>query len=89
MWSFRSEELSGRRGMHFAGDLDSRPAGFADVVRAWQDDPGFRSIFNSQLADTPYLAFRWETPPVTEATVTRPFEFVLLDDPWLDRRPDR
>jgi hypothetical protein len=75
--------------MCFAVDFDSQPASFADVLRAWQEDAGFRSMFNAQLADTPYTAFRWETPPVTDITVTRPFEFVVLDSPGLARRPDR
>jgi hypothetical protein len=89
MWSFHSQQLPGKRGMCFAVDFDSQPASFADVLRAWQEDAGFRSVFNAQLADTPYSAYRWETPPVTEATVSRPFEFVLLDSPGLARRPDR
>ena len=88
MWSFRVEQLPYRRGMHFALDLDSKPASFADVLGAWQNDPGFRSLFNAQLADIPYKAFRWETPPVTDTTVSRPFEFVLLDSPGLALLPD-
>lgn len=89
MWSFRSEELPGQRGMRFSVNLDSQPASFADVLPAWSDDPGFRSLFNAQLADAPYRAFRWETPPVTDATAGRPFEFVVLDSPGLERRPER
>jgi hypothetical protein len=88
MWSFRNEALHGARGMRFAVDFDAQPASFADAVRAWQNDAGFRSLFNAQLADVPYAAFRWETPPVTDTTITRPFEFVLLDSPGLARHPD-
>jgi hypothetical protein len=88
MWSFRNQALHGTRGMRFAVDFDAQPASFADAVRAWQNDAGFRSLFNAQLADVPYAAFRWETPPVTDTTMTRPFEFVLLDSPGLARRPD-
>ena len=88
MWSFRSEELPSKRGMLFAVDLDSKPASVAAVLRAWADDAGFRSLLSAQLADAPYTAFRWETPPITDAAVTRPFEFVLLDSPGLARRAD-
>lgn len=92
MWSTRSEELADARGLRLAVALavafDSRPAMFAEVIRAWQGDAGFRSQFNALLADAPYSAFRWETPPVTAGTVSRPFEFVLLDSPGLARRPD-
>lgn len=88
MWSARSEQLAEACGLRFAIDLDSRPATFADVLRGWQHDVGFRSMFNSLLADAPYSAFRWETPAVTTASVLQPFQFVLLDSPGLVRRPD-
>lgn len=88
MWTIRSEELPGARGQLFALDFDGLPARYADVIVAWQKDNNFRPMFNSLLADSPYSAFRWETPFVTTATLSQPFEFVLLDSPSLDRRPD-
>jgi hypothetical protein len=88
MWSTRSEALPRVRGLRFAVDLDSRPATFADVLRGWREDADFRRLFNALLADPPYAAFRWETPPVSNATLMRPFEFVLLDSPGLAPRPD-
>src|SRR5262249_55914637 len=45
-------------------------------------------LFTSLLAAAPYAAFRWETPPVTAASVSQPFEFVLLDRPGLAQRPE-
>jgi hypothetical protein len=88
MWTSRNEELADGRGLRCAVDWDSRPASYGDVLRGWQGDAGFRSLFNSLLAEAPYTAFRWETPAVTTATVSQPFEFVLLDCPELARRPD-
>ncbi len=88
MWTARSEELAGTLGLRFTVASNSRPATVSDVLRGWQDDAAFRSLFNSLLADVPYTAFRWETPAVTAATVLQPFEFVLLDSPGLARRPD-
>jgi hypothetical protein len=88
MWASRSEELADGRGLRFVVDPGSRPATFADVLRGWQADPAFRSLFNALLAGAPFSAFRWETPPVTATTMTRPFEFVLLDSPGLAQRPD-
>src|SRR6267142_7227290 len=88
MWTARSEELANHRGLRFSVDRGPTPASFADALRGWQTDPAFCSLFNALLADAPYTAFRWETPPVTSATLTRPFEFVLLDSPGLPRRPD-
>ncbi|MCG8350784.1 MAG: hypothetical protein MI924_23685 [Chloroflexales bacterium] len=88
MWTSRSEELTAEQGLRFFFDLDTQPATFADVLHGWQNDTMFRSMFNAVLADAPFSAFRWETPPVTVTTVARPFEFVLLDSPWLARPPD-
>jgi hypothetical protein len=88
IWASRSEELGDERGRRFVLDHGSSPATFADVLRGWQEDAAFRSLFNSLLAGAPFSAFRWETPPVTASTMTRPFEFVLLDSPELARRPD-
>lgn len=88
MWSSRSKELTETRGLHFFVELDAKPAPFADVLSGWQSEAMFRSMFNDWLAHSPFSAFRWETPPVTSATLSRPFEFVLLDSPRLARHPD-
>jgi hypothetical protein len=88
MWNTRSEELPGTQGLRFSISYNSRPATFAEVIHAWQDDAGFRVLFNALLADAPYSAYRWETPAVTVSIVSRPFEFVLLNSPGLARHPD-
>lgn len=88
MWTSRSEELTEASGFRYFIALNAKAATYADIVRGWQSDPTFRLMFNNLLADAPFSAFRWETPPVTTATITRPFEFVLLDSPRLARRPD-
>jgi hypothetical protein len=88
MWTTRTEGLSGGRGSRFAVALDARPVSVADVLNGWQRDAGFRAWLNALLAAAPYAAFRWETPPVTAASVAQPFEFVLLDSPELARPPD-
>jgi len=88
MWTSHSEHLDGGRVTRAGIDRDSSPASYAEVLRRWQSDADFRSFFNGLLADAPYSAFRWETPPVAAATANRPFEFVLLDSPELAKAPD-
>jgi hypothetical protein len=88
MWNSLSKELTEAHGLHFFVDLGAKSATFADILSGWQDDETFRSMFNDLLAHSPFSAFRWETPPVTSATMSRPFEFVLLDSPRLARHPD-
>lgn len=87
MWTASHENLpAGRR---YLIEHNKQPALLANVIAAWQIDTAFRMWFAKLLADAPYRAFRWETPGVTSATASRPFEFVLLDAPGIDRKPDR
>jgi hypothetical protein len=88
MWTVTSEELPDGNGLRFAVHRDGHPATFATVVQAWQSDAAFRGWFNALLAGVPFTAYRWETPGVTAATLARAFEFVVLDEPTLARRPD-
>ena len=88
MWSTRCDELDAGVGSRFTIDLESRSATFAEVFRGWLEDEEFRAMFSDLLANSRFSAFRWETPPVTAATVGRHFEFVLLDSPRLARAPD-
>jgi hypothetical protein len=88
MWTTRCEELTELPGLRFVVEFDARPATFDEVLRGWQSDVAFRSFFNAILAEAEYTAFRWETPELTSASLTRQFEFVLLDSPGLARRPD-
>lgn len=88
MWNCLSENLPDKRGLCFHVELHSQPATVADVIQAWHADEEFRSLFTSVLTSVPYVAFRWETPPVTSQTTSRPFEFVIIESPGLDREPD-
>ena len=62
----------------------------SEVHRLWADDAAFSAAFSQTLADMPFDAFFWETPPLTPATFDAPFECVLKDAPSLARfRADR
>lgn len=86
MWSTRNQELP--HGTVVSVEFDGQPVGYAEVLRRWQNDPVFRAFFITLLTDSPFSAFRWETPPITAASADRPFEFVLLDSPGLASQPD-
>lgn len=47
-------------------------------------DASFREFLTELLVQSDYTAFRWETPPITTSRVGRPFEFVLVNDPYLE-----
>jgi hypothetical protein len=88
MWKANKVEQLEVRGARYSISRYSLPASFAEIVDAWQNDDSFSDLFNGLLADAPFEAFRWETPGVTSETMSRPFQFVLLDNPGLARRPD-
>ncbi len=88
MLAARIETLSDGRTeryrIEFAGDVLS----YGEVIECWCRDEALRTFFVKLLSDAPFTAYRWETPPVTAATLNRDFEFVLLDSPRLVRAPD-
>ncbi len=88
MWTSRTEKLRDGHVLRITVDLDSSPVSYLEILRRWQNDADFRTWFTGALADAPFSAFRWETPPITAASADRPFEFVLLDSPGLARKPD-
>ena len=51
---------------------------YAEIIKLWQKDNGFRTFFNSLLADSPFEAYFWETPPITKSTVNQQFEELEL-----------
>ena len=88
MWSSRIEQVSTDLIIRIQIELDSLPVSYSEVLFRWQSDPEFRGFFLRLLAESPFPAFRWETPPITALTANRPFEFVLVKSPELDRPPD-
>lgn len=81
MWQARIQDIE--KGLKFTICEQQQVLSFAEVITQWQKEAAFRSFFISLLAEAPYKAFFWETPPVTSQTLHRPFEFVLIDSPAL------
>jgi hypothetical protein len=63
MWTSRTDELADGRTLRITIDLDGSPISYAEVLKRWQSDAEFRAFFMNLLADAPFSAFRWETPP--------------------------
>lgn len=87
-WTVHRRPLAHGRGVEVAVEHAGAALSFAAALRGWRDDPGFRAFFLALLAEAPFAAYRWETPPVTAASSHRPFTFVLLDSPGLARPAD-
>jgi hypothetical protein len=65
---------------------DAKALTFSGALDLWQSDPDFRDYFTSLLADSPFSAYRWETPALTMASADQPFQFVLLNCPGFSLR---
>ncbi|WP_145258791.1 DUF6940 family protein [Planctomycetes bacterium Pan216] len=88
MWNADSEQLRGGRVTRVAMMREKSPLRFSEVLDLWREDHTFREFFSDYLSKLPYGSFRWETPPITNRTVDRPFEFVAIDAPNLERAVD-
>lgn len=84
-WGSEIEDLDrGRvRKMTLLGD--GAALSYDAVIENWRHDDAFNAFFSDLLTAAPFPAFFWETPPVTETTVERVFECVLVDSPALAR----
>jgi len=78
MWEAQVETLDGNRVQRISVLSGGTGLTYAEVMHRWQHDVEFREYFDSLLSAAQYAAFFWETPPVTEATVDQPFQFVLV-----------
>src|ERR671919_933402 len=83
MWGTRVDVLSDGHVRRVAVLRDGAAVSYAEVVEQWRASRPFRTFFTALLADPPYQAYFWETPPVSRATAAQPFEFVLVDSPGL------
>lgn len=55
------------------------------MLDGWQEGPDLTNAFIRVLAEAPFDAYFFETPPVSRDTLDRSFEFVLIDCPSLAR----
>jgi hypothetical protein len=83
MWETRVGVLNDGRVRRVALLRDGAAVSYAEVVDQWRTNEVFRTFFAALLAAPLYEAYFWETPPVTQATAARAFEFVLVDSPRL------
>jgi hypothetical protein len=88
MWSSSLHQIDRQTTKTTLND-DSRVLSFREVIGLWQESGKFREFFATALRQCPFEAFYWETPPVTEQTLDRSFEFVLVESASLLRlEPD-
>ena len=92
-WQFHREEIDSNVLRYSYLDGDGCSLSFKQVMELWADVPSDGSLFRGfhcqVLSDIPFAAYKWETPVVDTARQDRPFEFVALNAPHLDRPQDQ
>jgi hypothetical protein len=61
---------------------------YQNVLELWQHSEDFRLWYTAILQACPFESFRWETPPITRESLSRSFEFVLVDAPEINITAD-
>ncbi len=85
MWKYLIENLKSEPNQKISLLFNNQRLTYSEVIELWQDNDAFSTFFISLLAEAPFSAYFWETPPITLSTVNREFEFVLIDSPQLAR----
>lgn len=82
------EETDGGHILRYLIQKNGSKLSFEDVIDCWMGDQEFRNFITSLLTTYAPASYVWETPPITNTNVTRPFEFVLISLPMRTGYPD-
>lgn len=85
-WNSSSQWLVRETRQRFQIFDGTRAITMGEALNYWQTDASFRKFCTDLLSPTSFAAFRWETPALTTATLTHPFEFVLISAPEFTQR---
>lgn len=56
---------------------------WGQVLSFWQNNADFRQLTTATLAQSPFTAFFWETPPINPNRLQQPWECLLVNAPSL------
>ena len=89
MFDAEIENIENNRVTKYRLTRHDTPLTYSEVLDLWRHDADFRNFYTQLLTDSPFAAYLWETPALTQNTMTNPFEFVLINSPWFcSRRTD-
>jgi hypothetical protein len=86
MYDATVENVQPDRVLRYSLTRDGAALTYSDVLDLWQTDAEFRNYYTRLLAESPFPAFRWETPALRKSTTHQEFQFVLLNSPGFSTR---
>jgi hypothetical protein len=88
MWTLQRDYLKSAGTLRLRFSSGDNCLSYADFLCLLAEDVRFRELIQDEMRAAPFVAFRWETPPLTSTTIDQPFECLLHDSPGLDVRAD-
>ncbi len=89
MFDAEIENIENNRVTKYRLTRHDTPLTYSEVLDLWRYDADFRNFYTQLLTDSPFAAYLWETPALTQNTMANPFEIVLISCPWFcSRRTD-
>ena len=82
MWQLLQSPIDSGCRWRLAPESGRTPS-FSDVLQGWSSSGSFRRQWIGWLRALAFNACVWECPPVTAASLSRPFECVFLSSPTL------
>jgi hypothetical protein len=84
MWTVRRDYPAPAKALRLRFYADDECISYACFLRALAEDVGFRGLIQEEMRAAPFVAFRWETPPLTNTNTNQSFECLLHDSHDLD-----
>jgi hypothetical protein len=88
MWTVQRDQPGSNHSLRLRFYAGDECLSYADFIRALAEYAGFRELIQEEMRAAPFVAFRWETPPLTATTIEQPFACLLHDSPGLDVQAD-
>ena len=88
MWTVQRDYLKPAKTLRLRFYAGDECLSYADFLRVLAEDASFRELVQEEMRAAPFVAFRWETPPLTDTNIDQLFECLLHDSPGLDVRAD-
>lgn len=73
-----TEKVLSKQTFHFQIKQDGNWLTVKEVIELWQNSAVFRAFYNKILEEVPFFGFFWENKPISQATLSDIYEFVII-----------
>jgi hypothetical protein len=88
MWKVHRDDPEPAKTLRLQFYTGDKCLSYAEFLGALTEDASFRELIQEELRAAPFVAFRWETPPLTASTIDQPFACLLQNSPDLNVQAD-